>query len=622
MASVPPRNAISLAQSMDPANLDGAVTLEEAIGQTDGMKLLQLEKPIVVNKPLGAVRVGDLPVKDDVSDTLKKKNHFFDIIMGHEGEFDFKQIETVMLQQNYADLPEVVRMKGNNQTPYNMQLFILPQGSSVYHIVKYIKFTENTKVNHQTILNMCSGRACEIDLQKHFREGSRGLQYMLEGLGGFQVRYFKLIPAGSSNKVPKETDDIRKGFEHIRKFGPQENANGEFTSWTEEEVNNPTSPVHKWDRGTIKEFLRCLADQGSQASTIKDWPLTFKSLTPWALNHIVAPILPHVLEHAIIWIGKSRVGKSPVSYTLSAITSAFWLLQEDRGHEVPTFQTASHLDYFRKEKGRRTKPRVFDDGNLNLESPASVKAITEVTGIDRKTMARWNAASYAKNQLCQACSNPYDRTAEPPMPNNANSDTVSFETFYKIVRPSFHKDFDEEDLMGIFKRSVFVVVTDIGIYLRLPGTDRDPVRRMSWPEDDKGMISLSARPTYDQYLKGNLSTFPPQHADDLQWSLNLLQAALDGEDVPLCYTVKGSEFSTGRKYSKEVRPDLAGISGTTIHYFEETSASSKAPPAKRLKSVRSSNSLLHIPDENGIGKDTEEIKHEDSNTKLEDSSVF
>ena len=231
MASVPPRNAISLAQSMDPANLDGAVTLEEAIGQTDGMKLLQLEKPIVVNKPLGAVRVGDLPVKDDVSDTLKKKNHFFDIIMGHEGEFDFKQIETVMLQQNYADLPEVVRMKGNNQTPYNMQLFILPQGSSVYHIVKYIKFTENTKVNHQTILNMCSGRACEIDLQKHFREGSRGLQYMLEGLGGFQVRYFKLIPAGSSNKVPKETDDIRKGFEHIRKFGPQENANGEFTSW-------------------------------------------------------------------------------------------------------------------------------------------------------------------------------------------------------------------------------------------------------------------------------------------------------------------------------------------------------------------------------------------------------
>ena len=112
MASVPPRNAVSLAQSVDPANLDGAVTLEEAIGQTDGIKLLQLERPIVVSKPLGAVRVGDLPAKEDISETLKK-NPFF-------------------------------------------------------HIVKYIKFTENTKVSHQTILNMCSGRACEVDLQNNF----------------------------------------------------------------------------------------------------------------------------------------------------------------------------------------------------------------------------------------------------------------------------------------------------------------------------------------------------------------------------------------------------------------------------------------------------------------------
>ena len=91
---------------------------------------------------------------------------------------------------------------------------------------------------------------------------------MLEGLGGIRVRYFKLIPAGSSNKVPKETDDIREGCEYICKFRPQENANGEFTSWTEEEeVNSPSSPLHKWDRGTVKEFLRCLADKGSQVST-------------------------------------------------------------------------------------------------------------------------------------------------------------------------------------------------------------------------------------------------------------------------------------------------------------------------------------------------------------------
>ena len=76
MASFPPHGAISLAQSMDPANLNGVVRFEEAIGQMDSMKLLQLEKPIVVNKPLGAVRARD-PVKDEINDTLKKEKSFF-----------------------------------------------------------------------------------------------------------------------------------------------------------------------------------------------------------------------------------------------------------------------------------------------------------------------------------------------------------------------------------------------------------------------------------------------------------------------------------------------------------------------------------------------------------------
>ena len=76
-----------------------------------------------------------------------------------------------------------------------------------------------------------------------------------------------------------------------------------------------------------------------------------------------------------------------------------------------------------------TQNRVFDDGYLNLEQPASAKAVTEVSGIDRKTMARYNASSYEKNQFCQACSNPYDRHQEPPMAPKVSSDEVSFDTF-------------------------------------------------------------------------------------------------------------------------------------------------------------------------------------------------
>ena len=141
---------------------DGAMTFDEAIGNTEGLKIVQLEKPIIVHQPVGNVQVGDLPAKDEIHENGKKKLQFLDVIMNYKGTFNFKEIEKLFLQQRYADLPAPLGMKGNNRTPYNMQLFILEQGHETYHIVKHIKFIGNTKVNHQTILHTVYGRALEI----------------------------------------------------------------------------------------------------------------------------------------------------------------------------------------------------------------------------------------------------------------------------------------------------------------------------------------------------------------------------------------------------------------------------------------------------------------------------
>ncbi|CAE7362365.1 unnamed protein product [Symbiodinium sp. CCMP2592] len=593
MASSIPSRPVSLAQNEHSGSLDGSMTFEEAMANTDGLKVITLEKPMIVHKEPGFVSIGDLPAVNNLTDVLKKKTQFLDVIMGYEGPIDFKSLEQLFLQQRYADLPDPIRNKGRVEVAYNMQLVIVPCDDSKHHIIKHVKFVDGTKVLHSTILSMCSGQALEIDYQGRYRDGGRAFQYMLENMGGFQVRYQKLVPAGASNKVPKETEDIRRGFHFIKDHGPEDNAQGEFTIWTEEQVNDPSGPLYRWERGVIKEYLRCLADAGSQANTIRDWPLTLKSFTPWALNDVIMPLLPFLKEHAVIYIGRSQVGKSPLSYTLSSLISAYWLFQEGKTDTPPMFQTCSHLDYFRKEKGRKTKPRVFDDGNLNLEHPASVKAVTEVSGLDRKTIARWNASSYEKNQLCQICSNPYHKQIEPAMVLNTPSDFVPFQTFFNIVRPSFHKDFNDEDLMGIFKRSVVVVFTQVAIYIRLPGTQTDPVKRLAWPEGDVGMVSPCARPTYDAFLKGELVAQPSSFNDDLQWSLNLLQAAFDKEPVDTAFTVRGREMSTGRTFVKERRPTLAGISGDTVYYLHEAAdLESAGPQTKKLKSVRSSSALL------------------------------
>ena len=50
----------------------------------------------------------------------------------------------------------------------------------------------------------CSCRARYQDFpeyQKQFRERSRGLQYMLDGLGGIQVRYAKIVPGAAAKQL-------------------------------------------------------------------------------------------------------------------------------------------------------------------------------------------------------------------------------------------------------------------------------------------------------------------------------------------------------------------------------------------------------------------------------------
>ena len=73
MASAPPTRPMSLAQSIDDSNLDGAVTCDEAVTNTDGMKILILVKPLVVNKPPGHIIIGSLPAKDEIVDCMKRK---------------------------------------------------------------------------------------------------------------------------------------------------------------------------------------------------------------------------------------------------------------------------------------------------------------------------------------------------------------------------------------------------------------------------------------------------------------------------------------------------------------------------------------------------------------------
>ena len=196
---------------------------------------------MVVNKPVGFVKVGDLPARDEIDDGIKKKIQFLDVLLEYEGAIDLKEVETMFLQQRYEDLPPPIKVPGNKVTPFTMQLVVLPLAEGKWNIVKHIRFADGAKVMHSTIKSMSVGRALEIDYQKNFKDGSRALQYLLEGMGGFQVRYQKLVPANSNTKLVRETEDIRKSLP----VHPRERPAGQLHG-----------PVHQLDRRGGKQPQR------------------------------------------------------------------------------------------------------------------------------------------------------------------------------------------------------------------------------------------------------------------------------------------------------------------------------------------------------------------------------
>ena len=61
-----------------------------------------------------------MPAKTEITDSVIKSAVQHD----HQEPIDLDGVETLFLKQHYADLPEPMRMKGNFQARYDMQLFV------------------------------------------------------------------------------------------------------------------------------------------------------------------------------------------------------------------------------------------------------------------------------------------------------------------------------------------------------------------------------------------------------------------------------------------------------------------------------------------------------------------
>lgn len=230
---------------------------EIAEAQCQGMKISPSVKPLITYRPVAgdAEKVlADLPMS--ATDNVRGSFHFVYLVDNVAGGVDKEEVAKLYKQTRYSELPEHLAVRGNFRQPFTMQIFILDQPDGSYKVLKHIKFQSRLKYSAVEKLALTAGTCHRVDFGTHWRKGPMYLQHMLEKLGGFQIRFYALVPANAA-KIVKTTDAMKEGFKFIREKGPKANNQNEFVEWTEGEVIDEKSPIYdeQPDRGHCPENL-------------------------------------------------------------------------------------------------------------------------------------------------------------------------------------------------------------------------------------------------------------------------------------------------------------------------------------------------------------------------------
>ncbi|OLP90417.1 hypothetical protein AK812_SmicGene28019 [Symbiodinium microadriaticum] len=283
---------------------------------------------------------------------------------------------------NYKAIPEPFRLRSGPKVPYTMQMIILPASpppdcdpattDSYVHIFKHVYLHRN-KANAKDCIDMCFGLALKFDWGTHTRLALMALTYMMDKMGGKQIRDWVVQPK-FEKKATIDEDARKAGYRFIREHGLQANNVNQFMEWTDTKIHEAGSPIENWQESKVITALHNYSRGRQNAKTLEYWPFTLKSMTGWFFDGILVHMLGSIRQHGITWIGKTRTGKSLGSKTVAFCQSKYEIEQADRDDLSPAIVTAKHLDFFKSEPVSKFKPAIFDDGMLQKMDASFLKA--------------------------------------------------------------------------------------------------------------------------------------------------------------------------------------------------------------------------------------------------------
>lgn len=197
-------------------SVEPKMSFERAVNISKGLKggVKKLARPVVRDLPLGQTKVLDLPLIPIEPNVTKTVKHLIDIITCVPKDHDWQAISSYMLQNKIDRLPTPFAPKSPAPVPFHTQL-VLVEGqcqddATSLLLLKEFVFEAPHKV--ELIMPLVHGQAHRVNSGGNQRGGPKAFQYMLDKLGGRQVRCYAFDDGPEDSLMEEQVVDDAYDF--------------------------------------------------------------------------------------------------------------------------------------------------------------------------------------------------------------------------------------------------------------------------------------------------------------------------------------------------------------------------------------------------------------------------
>ena len=436
-----------------------------------------------------------------------------DVIHDYKGDLSKAEITPHMKTGEYTKLPDPLSpLTSATLGGFSMSLAMYEHPApSEWIIVKVYQFSR--RIAPGLIKeHLARGELLMIDYGTTANKmtGLYVFHHMFERIGGIQYRYWswpELTTPGS--KKAKDLSKLEEGYAFLRgPKAPVSNNKGEFIEFADVQSNDPQSKVYGWAEGKIVNFLSTLQRGKQTARAIEYWPFTYRDLEPWFMQFAFRDVIGDHKEFGTFWGGKTLGGKSQGSKTHAFQVSAYQIDKHDMADMIAKIVTAKNFDHFRGAPNTIFQPSIFDDGHLPRSNIEDVKSYIFPSEEDSLLWARWGGSGFDMHHHGQIVTQSFDQSID----DNAIGDNISDISFFRMIRPSIHKEAIDEDVGAICRRSNVIAIMKHAVYFRKASAAEVSVKRMAWPKQQhKDIFKEHCIEIARAYKRGS-RVLPPNYA--------------------------------------------------------------------------------------------------------------